>query len=447
MDLPPGAEINSSHEAMLLDMDDGATDAAIAVLSQPNGVGEPVPGTPPVRKLWNTFTKRLVANRSKASSNQDAEMVGVFGVAGKFLGNSHDPTGAGDGVLFRPFKDLPAEIRIMIWKAAAASAKPRGVYEFKVKHIKLGLSSKRYPLSQSLFTYIRRLDNDSLDDNSPLVREIRDMMQSVYKGDSVSTFTPLPEVARFTREIRNLLRSCPEARYELLRTPEFGSSFSFHWVAEGGKCDLGVVRPFCYDTDWISLTEMTHHLTIRPSAPGVLCTPDIAGIEHLAIPHLECFCAGDRRALQAQLRTLAAFPGLRSLGIYDARLSVRRVSHWDRLITEDQRYFLKGVSAPVPDAGRGQRMTFVRFNGAMGSLKRLILEVAVKEIINKLQNPRPASLAGLNFCLLLHASSQAGLDLMRFREDGSHLDGVARIQDLGVIGQEVKALQINGALP
>lgn len=51
MDLPPGAEISSSHEAMLLEMDDGATNASIAVLSQPNGVGEPVPGTPQVRKL------------------------------------------------------------------------------------------------------------------------------------------------------------------------------------------------------------------------------------------------------------------------------------------------------------------------------------------------------------------------------------------------------------
>ncbi|KAG6353657.1 hypothetical protein INS49_005365 [Diaporthe citri] len=408
---------------MLLDMNNGATNASVAPFSQPNGVAYPVSGT------------------FLASSNQDAEMGVVSGVADNYLGDSHDPIGAGDGVLFRPFKHLPGEVRTMIWKAAAASAKPRGVYQFKVKHIKLGLASNHYPLAQSMFTNIRRLD-----DNSPLVREIRDLMQSVYTGDSVSTFTPLPEVGRFTLEIRNLLRSCPEARSELVRTPAFGSSFSFHWF-EGGKCDLGVVRPFCYDTDWISLTEVAQHLTIRPSAPGVLCTPDIAAIEHLAIPHLECFCTGDWSRLQAQLRTLAVFPSLRSLGIYDSCLSVKRVSHWDRLITEDQRYFLKGVSTSASGARPGRRLTGARFSGAMGSLKRLILEVAVKEIMNKLQSPRPASLAGLNFCLLLHASSQAGLDLMKFREDGSHLDDVARIQDLGVIGQEVKALRINGARP
>lgn len=386
----------------------------------------------------------LVANGSKASGSQDDETGGVFGVTADSRGSSHHPMGAGDGVLFRPFRFLPSEVRIMIWTAAAVAAKPRGVYQFKVKHIKLGLSSNHYPLSPSMFTNIRRLD-----DNSPLVCEIRDLMQSVYTGDLVSTFTPLPEVGRFTLEIRNLLRSCPEARSELMRTPSFGcSSFSFHWVEGGGKCDLGVVRPFCYGTDWISLTEMTHHLTVRPSAPGVLCTPDLAAIKHLAIPHLECFCTGDSRSLQAQVDTLAVFPGLRSLGIYDSCLSVKRVSHWTRLITEDQRYFLKGVSTAVSDARRGRRLTGIRFSGAMVSLKRLIREVAVKEILKKLKNPGSASsssLGSLNFCFLLHAGSQAGLDLMKFREDGSHLDDVARIEDLGLLGREVKAFRINMA--
>lgn len=51
MDLPPGAEINSSHEAMLLDKDNGATNASIAPFSQPNEVAQPVPGGPLVRNL------------------------------------------------------------------------------------------------------------------------------------------------------------------------------------------------------------------------------------------------------------------------------------------------------------------------------------------------------------------------------------------------------------
>lgn len=383
-----------------------------------------------------------MANISKASGSQDDEMGVVLGVSDNSRESSLDPIGEGDGVLFRPFKRLPAEVRFMIWTAAAVAAKPQGVYQFKAKRVKLGLASDNYPLAQSMFTHIRRLDN-----NSPLVCEIRDMMQSVYKGDCVATFTPVPEVGRFTREIRDLLRSCPEARSELMRGPEFGSSFSFHWL-KAGKCDLGVIRPFCYDTDWISLTEITEHFTTRHSAPGVLCTPDIAAIEHLAVPHFECFCPGAWRSLLAQMQTLDLFPSLKSLGIYDPDFSVKRVSHWDRLITQDQRYFLKGVSTSVPDGARpGRRLTGVRFSDAMTHLRALIQEVGMKRSLMKMQNSRPASprLTDLNFCLLIHAGSQAGLDLMKFREDGSHLDDVARIEDLGTIGLEVKAFRINGA--
>ncbi|KAK7702590.1 hypothetical protein SLS64_009553 [Diaporthe eres] len=379
----------------------------------------------------------------KASGSHDDEMGILLGVPDNSRESSLDPIGEGDGVIFRPFKYLPAEVRIMIWTAAAVAAKPRGVYQFKFKEIKLGLASDNYPLAQSMFTHIRRLD-----DNGPLVREIRDMMQSVYKGDCVSTFTPLPEVGRFTREIRDLLRSCPEARSELIRAPAFASSFSFHRL-QAGQCDLGVIRPFCYDTDWISLTELAHNLTIRSSTPGVLCTPDIAAIQHLAVPHFECFCPGAWRALLAQMRTLAAFPSLKSLGIYDPCFSVRRVSHWDRLITQDQRFFLKGVSTSASDGARpGRRLTGARFSDAMMHLRALVREVGWKQSLMKAQHwPRPASprLADLKFCFLLHAGSQAGLDLMKFREDGSHLDDVARIEDLGPLGVEVKALQIMGA--
>lgn len=90
----------------------------------------------------------------------------------------------------------------------------------------------------------------------------------------------------------------------------------------------------------------------------------------ISVPQLECFCGADWRRLQVQMRALAAFPGLRSLGIYDPNFSVRRVSHWDRVISQDQRFFLKGVSAPGGEVRPpGRAPTGTRFAGAMRDLR------------------------------------------------------------------------------
>lgn len=397
-------------------------------------------GTSQVSKLQKPFTKELVANGSKASSSQGAETGTVSGVADNSRGSSlsNHPIPLGDGVLFWPFKYLPPEIRTMIWVAAAEDAKPRGVYQFKVKNLKLGLASDVYQVSQSMFTNIRQLENDS-----PTVHEIRAMMQSVYNGDIVTSFTPLPEVGRFTREIRSLLRSCSEARRELMRTPEFGgSSFNFHWV-DGRKFDLGVMRPFCYDTDWICLSGITHYPMIRPSAIGVICTPDVTRVQHVAFPYSDFTHGWDQ---DMQLRTLTVFLSLKSVGMYEPFYTIRRVSHWDRKMTSEEKLFTKGVSTLIPRKP-ASRVQTICFRHAMIHLKLLIRDVAVMAIIKKRDNWNPvcANFAGLKFCFMLHASSQEGLNLMKFKEDGSHLDDVGRIEDLGDLGREMKGLQINGA--
>ncbi|KKY37088.1 hypothetical protein UCDDA912_g02925 [Diaporthe ampelina] len=429
IDLPPGVEANSSHMTALLNIANGATDTAVARNSQPPEAPDPASGA------------------LRASSSHDTEMEGAFGVTDSSRGRSHDPIGEEDGgALFKPFKHLPGEIRTAIWISAADAAKPQGVYRFKVQDIKLGLALDHYPLAPTMFTNIRRLDSDN-----PLVHEIRDMMQSVYRGDSISAFTPLPEVGRFTCEIRDLLRSCPEARSELIRNPAFGSSFNFHWVDGEKRCDLGVIRPFCYDTDWVSLSEITHYPTIRLAEPGVHCTLDITKIQHVAIPYDVCYGLHNFERIEKYLRTLAVFISLKSLGIYEPSFTVKKASHWNALITHEERLFLKGVptSASRTRTRSGRRLNCRSFQRAMIELRKLIQDTAIMVIMKTTENWNPiyryVDYAGLQFCFLLHADSQAGLDIMEFKEDGSHLDDIARIEDLGPLGWEMKALQIHGS--
>lgn len=373
-------------------------------------------------------------------------MGGLSGGIDNSHADKHDAVGTGDDLPFRPFPYLPPEIRISIWKSAAEAAMPQGVYRFSVNNVKLGLLAGECQVSQALVTNMRRLRPDGV-----LARDIRELMQSVYIGDTVTTFDPLPDVDDFTRDIRNLLGSCPEARYELMRTEEtLRSSFSFHWV-DGGKCDLGVIRPFCYDTDWIGLTGMSFNSHVLPAALGNVCTPDLARIKNVSIPFHEC--SGLRSHIrQVYLQSLPAFPRLKSLGMYEPCFSVDQALHWDwdRLIRKRERFFLKGVPTSVPDTTSEaprprfrQRLTRHSLEMAMASLRALVQDV---ELMARYRSHSPGRiyLAGLQFCFLLHATTQEGLDLLKFKEDGSHLGDVARIEDLGKLGRQVKHLQVNG---
>lgn len=280
-------------------------------------------------------------------------------------------------------------------------------------------------------------------------------MKSVYRLDDLAvSFTPFPEVGSLTREIRDLFRSCPEARSELVRHPAFGSSFKFHWADEQNRCDIGVMRPFCYETDWVSLSGLRTYRgrpVIQPCGEGVHCTLDIARIQHVAIPYSEIFgMIQPYSMMEEYFRSLSGFHNLKSLGIYERSFTVKKVSHWDNLLTHEQRLFLKGVPSSASDGSttRGRRLTSRSFQRAMTHIKSLIQNTAVMVMVKKREHWDPAlqylDYAGLQFCFLLHADSKAGLDLMEFEEDGSHLGDIARIQDLGDLGREVKALRISG---
>lgn len=359
-------------------------------------------------------------------------------------GNNHDAVDTENGPLFRPFQHLPAEIRISIWKTASQAAMPQGVYRFSVNNVKLGLLAGESQVSPALVKKIRRFKPDGI-----LARSTRDLMTSVYRGDTVTTFDPLPDVDNFTRDIRNLLASCPEARSELMRTEPFNSSFSFHWV-DGGKCDLGIIRPFCYDSDWICPTDMSFNPEVLSAPLGRVYTPDLARIQNVAIPYHECYGLQTQRR-QAYLQALPLFPSLKSLGMYEPCFSVDQAPSWDHEIAQDERFFLKGVSTSVPDRTSEAprpfhhwRLTCNSFKMAMASTGFLIQDVAwmASHERRESRDAGTIDLGGLQFCFLLHARTQEGLDLMKFREDGSHLDEVDRIEDLGQLGREVKDLRV-----
>lgn len=456
---PPPAEalteMDPSHAVTLLNLADEAFEATVTPSNQPIELTKLVTTASPVSNLRNACTRRLLANGSKANSDEEAEMGGLSGVIDNSHGNKYDAVGTGNNLLFQPFPYLPAEIRVLIWQTAAEAAKPQGVYRFKVKNRKLGLLAGQCQVSQALATNMRRLRPDG-----DLARSIRDLMLNVYLGDTVTTLDPLPDVDNFTRDIRNLLRSCPEARSELMRTEPFSSSFSFYWI-DGDKCDLGVIRPFCYETDWIGLTGMSHNSNMLLPAPGRVCTPDLFRTQNLAIPYHE-YSGFLGETSRAHLQALHVFPSLKSLGLYEPCFWVNSAAHWSREISKNQRYFLKGVSTSLPDTTSEirrppsrQRLTCHSFRRAMLSLKSLIVDVMVmaaqrrREMMMAALKRREGrkdagtDLAGLQFCFLLHAMTQEGLDLMKFREDGSHLGDGTRIEDLGELGRRVKDLQTN----
>lgn len=325
----------------------------------------------------------------------------------------------------------------MIWLAAAEAARPVGVYQFRFARMWLVAGG----LAQTVFTHIHRLSPGTLS------REMFDLIRrSHLGGQSLLTFTPFREVGMFTLEMRNLLRSCSEARSELTRTPGLGSSFNFHWM-DGIKCNLGTIRPFHYDTDWISIWGLPYQTHNTRLSPGLLCTPDISRIQHLALP---CVDYGRRSVIPDPMKTLhilSRLDGLKSLGLYESTFTIRNVSRWRKPITESQKLFLKVLPIVAPEADSLNRLTSRSFRAAMKRLKAFIGDTCVMANVKRVENwhPNSVDIAGLRFCFLVHGEREDGLDLTGFREDGSHLDNVGRIEDLGSLGRAIKRLQLAAA--
>lgn len=325
----------------------------------------------------------------------------------------------------------------MIWKAAAEAAKPCGVYHFTYKKMLMG-PGPRYPhLSDTVLTNLHRISP-----SNPLARSIHDLLLWSYYGESILTFTPSATAAGLTRAVRNVLRSCSEARTEIMRSPTLSSSFDFHYM-KGGKCNLGTIRPFYYDTDWISMDGLDHDDASRPGGPevlGIRCTPDISRIQHFAFPFANGRPRDFSRDGDTQLDIFFRLDGLKSVGYYQPSFCIKRVSHWDNVIPQNERLFLKGLPARMSGPVSGPSLSGQKYQMAMSKLLGLIDVVGRLGHCKKSQNwhANSCDFARLNFCFLIHANSQAGLDLMKFKENGSHLDDIDQLGDLGLIGDQVE---------
>jgi hypothetical protein len=356
--------------------------------------------------------------------------------------STEDSTGTEDGFAFKNFMNFPSEIRSMIWKAAAEAAKPCGVYHFTYKKMKLG-EGPRYPdLSDTVLTHLHKIPP-----SHQLSHDIHELLLWSFKGESVLTFTPSSTTAGLTRQVRDLLRSCAEARTEIMRSPTLSSSFDFHYM-KGGKCNLGTVRPFYYDTDWVSMDGLDHD---RAGAlgylgmPNILCTPDICRIQHFAFPYAYDAPWDFNRA---QLDIVHLLSGLKSIGFYHASFCIKRAPHWDNLIEPEMKLFLKGIPASMSGPVSGPQLNARKYKAAISRLiclVRMFVFLADRKI-TKGWHANNCDLTALNACLLIHADSQEGLNLMKFEEDGSHLDNIVQLENLGPVGPTLKMLRGVGSI-
>lgn len=362
-------------------------------------------------------------------------------MAGSEMGASFGAMDLDDGVVFNYFKRLPLEIRSMIWKAAAIAAKPNCVYHFTYQKMDLGPGPQYPHLSDTVLTNLHKIPP-----SHPLARSIHDLLLWSFNGERVLTFTPSATVAELTRGVRDVFRSCSEARTELMRSPMLRSSFDFHYN-QGDKCNLGTIRPFFYDTDWISMDGLNYVRADAPHEPGtprVHGTPDMGLIQHFAFT-----CAGGApnewaRDGTTQLDIFRLLDSLKSVGLYQSSFRIKRVSHWDGLIQPHQRLFLKGVPTSMSGPVSGPQLSRRSFRAAMTKL-RDVVDATVQVAMAKNQQRWHAGscdFGGLKFCLLIHADSQKGLDLMEFKEDGSHFDNID-LDDMGLMGATLKFYQID----
>ena len=235
-----------------------------------------------------------------------------------------------------------------------------------------------------------------------------------------------------------------------MRSPTLSSSFNFHYMKRG-KCNLGTVRPFYYDTDWVSMDGLNHDRAGAPGylgMPNILCTPDICRIQHFAFPYANDTPLNFNRRGCTQLDIVHLLAGLKSIGFYHASFCIKHVSHWDILIKPEMKLFLKGIPASMSGPVSGSRLSARRYRAAISRLKclvRMFVLLADRKITNG-WHANNCDLTALNVCLLIHADSQEGINLMKFEEDGSHLDNIVQLENLGPLGPTLKTLRGVGSI-
>ncbi|POS78916.1 hypothetical protein DHEL01_v202686 [Diaporthe helianthi] len=353
------------------------------------------------------------------------------------------PTDTDDGeIVFKQFKNLPIEVRSMIWKLAAHNAKPCGVYSFEcaITRMPTGTAS---PEQQDLADEVEMsLYNYKVNDKDPLA-----LLDLHRLGPKALTLTPSANVANMTRNIRALFASCPEARRELMCDPRLSSSFEFDYskfefgFSTRPKCHSGTIRPFCYDTDWVSMEGLDRVRLVEEDAelPSTRCTPDLSRIQHLAVPFAsDCTPGLPRRSVWRRLA------GLRSIGLYAPSFWITDVPFYDGMIPPEERVFLRGFPVSACGTVSGPTMSN-RDRGYLCAIRQLrhVLTVVVGRAKTKKSEPLRSGacdFAGLKFAVLVHADSQEGMELTRFREDGGHLQNVD-LNGLGEIGQLLESLQ------
>ncbi|KAG8165952.1 hypothetical protein KVR01_004504 [Diaporthe batatas] len=412
---PPEVDPRSSDLRMLLSIVRATIDREVTEFNEAVEAGEP-------------------ANTGRENKNKKS--IG----AGEHSGvETHDNTDTDEGVLFKNFKRLPPEIRSKIWVAAGEAARPCGIYHFMFKSVSMRPGA--HPgLGDTVLASL-----SSIQPSPALFRTIQQLLWWKVGGHRVQTITPSAAVIKMTRGIRDLLRSCSEARAELMRCPDFSSSFDFYYL-KGGKCNAGTIRPFLYDTDWVSMDglNLKHKRSVFRTDLG---TRDIKRIQHFALPYdgfdrPELFHRGGLNSGgQKSAHIFRWLHGLKSVGLYAPSVTIKRARNWEMAIRQGDRLFLKCFPAPVSSRVSAPSWNMTEHGEAMEKLTDLV-SLMGQMYMQKTVERWPAStcdFGALQFCFIIHADNRKGLDLMKFKEDGSHLDDVD-LDDLGKMGDRLKWL-------
>lgn len=256
--------------------------------------------------------------------------------------------------------------------AAAEAARPRGIYHFTFE----SLSTRPGPGHPDAWDKVLATIQ-SLPPSRTFFLSLQALFLWKIKGRRIKTFTPSAAVVKMTRAIRDLYRTCSEARAELMHCPALSSSFEFHYL-KGGECNLGTIRPFLYDTDWVSVDGSNLDDDSDAFRTGLPGTRDIKRIQNFALPYdgfnmRELFSPGRPNlpgtgGCRGAARIFRWLDSLKSVGLYAPSFTIKRVRNWDKVITQDDRLFLKCLPAPTSGPVSTRSWSVKEYNKAIKKL-------------------------------------------------------------------------------